>query len=211
MHDASKIAHVDSLTDEISTLLAALPDATFHVLPFLPTFPILGEAHLDTIRSAQRVLSTEYLLPALHQARLIKDVYEIELIRKANQIASRAHETVMRVLGAAVRGRLTAGPGAGTERPLLPGEWLIEKEEEAEAIFVASCRREGAVHQAYLPIVAGAGRSSTLHYTCNCEVRPTTFFLRCEILRLIGMSSRSVRIEMCSSRASRKSCFRRSS
>ena len=28
-------------------------------------------------------------------------------------------------------------------RPLLPGEWLIEKEAEAEAIFVASCRREG--------------------------------------------------------------------
>jgi Xaa-Pro dipeptidase len=25
----------------------------------------------------------------------------------------------------------------------LPGEWLIEKEAEAEAIFVASCRREG--------------------------------------------------------------------
>lgn len=27
--------------------------------------------------------------------------------------------------------------------PPLPGEWLIEKEAEAEAVFVASCRREG--------------------------------------------------------------------
>jgi len=53
------------------------------------------------------------------------------------------------------------------DRPLMPGEWLIEKEAEAEAIFVASCRREGSVHQAYLPIVAASTRASTLHYCCN--------------------------------------------
>jgi hypothetical protein len=52
----------------------------------------------------------------------------------------------MRVLGAAVRGQIKAADGSGKERPLLPGEWLIEKEEEAEAIFVASCRREGCVY-----------------------------------------------------------------
>ncbi|KAI9570081.1 hypothetical protein HD554DRAFT_432786 [Boletus coccyginus] len=34
-------------------------------------------------------------------------------------------------------------------------------------IFVASCRREGAAHQAYLPIVAASTRASTLHYCCN--------------------------------------------
>ena len=51
----------------------------------------------------------------------------------------------MRVLGAAVKGGIVAGAGAGVERPLLPSEWLIEKEAEAEAIFVASCRREGSV------------------------------------------------------------------
>jgi len=73
----------------------------------------------------------------------------------------------MRVLGAAVRGVITKGKGAGETRPLLPGEWLIEKEAEAEAIFVASCRREGSIHQAYLPIVAAATRASTLHYCCN--------------------------------------------
>lgn len=54
----------------------------------------------------------------------------------------------MRVLGAGVR-RLLAGPrqrgakDAGAQAVALPGEWLIEKEAEAEAIFVASCRREG--------------------------------------------------------------------
>jgi Xaa-Pro dipeptidase len=49
----------------------------------------------------------------------------------------------MRVLGLAVRGKIEKGKGAGVDRPLLPGEWLIEKEAEAEAVFVASCRREG--------------------------------------------------------------------
>jgi len=41
------------------------------------------------------------------------------------------------------------------------------KGREAEAVFVASCRREGSVHQAYLPIVAASTRASTLHYCCN--------------------------------------------
>jgi Xaa-Pro dipeptidase len=53
----------------------------------------------------------------------------------------------MRVLGTGVR-RLRAAPQGGpvdadTPAVALPGEWLIEKEAEAEAIFVASCRREG--------------------------------------------------------------------
>ena len=49
----------------------------------------------------------------------------------------------MRVLGQGVLGQMKRGKGAGTERPLLPSEWLIQKEYEAEALFVASCRREG--------------------------------------------------------------------
>jgi hypothetical protein len=50
----------------------------------------------------------------------------------------------MRVLGVGVRGALTSQrAGAAQVHPSLPGEWLIEREAEAEAIFVASCRREG--------------------------------------------------------------------
>jgi Xaa-Pro dipeptidase len=98
-----------------------------------------------------------FLLGALHRARLVKDEDEIALIRcvpflshlssvnppcrKACEISSRAHETVMRVLGLGVR------KGAPKfKKPqgalLMPSEWLIEKEAEAEALFVASCRRE---------------------------------------------------------------------
>jgi Xaa-Pro dipeptidase len=160
-HNVSRVAHSDELHSAIQAVTTELPDAVFHTLPKnSPLFPTLPP---DLVSSSTDL----YLLPALHRARLIKTPEELDAIRKANEISSRAHETVMRVLGQGVRGLIAKGPSAGETRPLLPGEWLIEKEAEAEAIFVASCRREGAVHQAYLPIVAASTRASTLHYCCN--------------------------------------------
>lgn len=148
-HDVTKIDHPTALPDAMQTLLKAFPDAMFHTLPRgSPLFPVIPTEYTDLVLSPENkdaAISDLFLLPALHQARLIKDEAEIVLIRKANEISSRAHEVVMRVLGKAVKGAIEQGPGAGVDRPLLPGEWLIEKEAEAEAIFVASCRREGYV------------------------------------------------------------------
>ncbi|KAI0781606.1 Creatinase/aminopeptidase [Irpex lacteus] len=167
-HEATKIAHPASLPEAINDILKAYPDATFHVLPRgSPLFPVLPEQFTSLVSSANAVITDAYLLPALHLARLTKDAFEVSEIKRANDISSRAHETVMRVLGQGVKGLIKRGEGAGVKRPLLPSEWLIEKEAEAEALFVASCRREGAVHQAYLPIVAASTRASTLHYCCN--------------------------------------------
>ncbi|KAF4583899.1 hypothetical protein EYR40_002397 [Pleurotus pulmonarius] len=170
-HDVTKVDHTAALPDALETLAKAYPDALCHTLPRVsPLFPNLPGKYTDILLSSgeQTLAVTDaFLLPALQRARLTKTEAEIAAIRQANQISSRAHEVVMRVLGAAVRGAITKGEGAGVSRPLLPGEWLIEKEAEAEAIFVASCRREGSVHQAYLPIVAASTRASTLHYCCN--------------------------------------------
>ncbi len=142
-HDVSKTHNVGALAEEIATLVKAFPDVLFHTLPRnSPLFPNLPDQYPQVVLSSEGGAVTDaYLLAALHQARLIKDEQEIDLIRKANQISSRAHETVMRVLGKAVKGGVV--PETGADRPLLPGEWLIEQEAEAEAIFVASCRREG--------------------------------------------------------------------
>ncbi|ESK91522.1 xaa-pro dipeptidase [Moniliophthora roreri MCA 2997] len=170
-HDVTHVDYSSSVSEAIKTTIKAFPDALFHTLPRgSPLFPVISAEFTQLILSPEHeglAVSDLYLLPALHQARLIKDDDELALIRHANEISSRAHETVMRVLGKAVKGEIERGKGAGVDRPLLPGEWLIEKEAEAEAIFVASCRREGAVHQAYLPIVAAANRASILHYCCN--------------------------------------------
>ncbi|KAI0031103.1 Creatinase/aminopeptidase [Vararia minispora EC-137] len=168
MHDID-VAQTADLPKFLADALAIAPDALIHVLPTQSgKFPDLSNELITLAKAGPGAHVTDaYALEALGRARLTKDPEEIDRIRKANSISSRAHETVMRVLGQGVRGLIQQSQGAGVDRPLLPGEWLIEKEAEAEAIFVASCRREGAVHQAYLPIVAASTRAATLHYCCN--------------------------------------------
>ncbi|KAG6841656.1 hypothetical protein C0991_008641 [Blastosporella zonata] len=167
-HDVTRVDHPQSLQEALATLLTALPGALLHTLPRnSPLYPALPETYSVYALAQESIGVTDhYLFTALHNARLTKDAYEVEAIRRANAISSRAHEVVMRVLGQAIKAGVRQG-AAAADRPLLPGEWLIEKEAEAEAVFVASCRREGAVHQAYLPIVAASTRASTLHYCCN--------------------------------------------
>ena len=142
-HDVTRVDHPVALPAAIQELIKAFPGAIVHTLPTSPLFPTIPSQYTAAFLSGNVHVTEDYLLAALHRARLTKDAVEIELIRRANQISSRAHETVMRVLGQGVRGLITRGKGAGTERPLLPGEWFIQKEAEAEALFVASCRREG--------------------------------------------------------------------
>ncbi|KAM6499402.1 Creatinase/aminopeptidase [Amanita muscaria] len=171
-HDVTNVLHTTSFVATLEALLRAMPGALVHTLPEdPPSFPQIPEEYTRALSAAHKefnfATSDTYLIAALQSTRLIKDEEEVKLMRQANQISSKAHEVVMRILGKAVKGKIEKGLGAGVDRPLLPGEWLIEKEAEAEAIFVASCRREGAVHQAYLPIVAASTRASTLHYCCN--------------------------------------------
>ncbi|KAF8316368.1 Creatinase/aminopeptidase [Clavulina sp. PMI_390] len=162
----SKIDYTESLTDNLAAVLKQFPNAIVHTLPDEPSspFPRLTSAFTEVSKNH----TSKYLLSAIHQARLIKTSFEIELIRKANAISSRAHETIMRLLGKYAKEDILAGADEG--KLVLPGEWRIEREAEGEAVFVAACRREGALHQAYLPIVAGAERASTLHYCCGNEV-----------------------------------------
>lgn len=146
MFDATEIKFSDKLPETLNSILKSSPNALIHILPEdSKYYPKLPEHFLADISPNSGTIHDQYLISALQRARLIKDADEIALIRKANEISSRAHETVMRVLGAAVKNKITREEGAGIVRPLLPGEWMIEREAEAEAIFVASCRREGCV------------------------------------------------------------------
>ena len=145
MYDSTRIAHPAAIADSIQEQIKAFPGAIVHTLPTTSLFPKIATEYTATLLAANVHVTADFLLSALHRARLIKDAEEIELIRRANQISSRAHETVMRVLGQGVQEQIKRGKGAGTDRPLLPSEWLIQKEYEAEALFVASCRREGWV------------------------------------------------------------------
>ncbi|KAH9052665.1 Creatinase/aminopeptidase [Lactarius vividus] len=166
-YDVTDVVYTSSLANPIVHAISPTCGPIVQTLPETPQFPAL-----PSFPPEMRQSST-YLLSALHRARLTKSAAEIAHIRRANAISSRAHEVVMRVLGAGVR-RALADPQSGTQAAeaaamhvSLPGEWLIEKEADAEAIFVASCRREGAVHQAYLPTVAASSRAAMLRYCYN--------------------------------------------
>ncbi|CAE6485805.1 unnamed protein product [Rhizoctonia solani] len=167
-HEADVIAYSDEFEAQVAEAVKS-GETVVHILPQTAQFPNISVVLLAAL-STSGIASPpviKYLLPALHSARLIKTEYEIELIRQANAISSRAHEVIMRVLGKDVN---EVGGRVATKKvnsAVMPGQWRIEKEAEAEAIFVASCRREGAVHQAYMPIVASAQHAATLHYCCN--------------------------------------------
>lgn len=74
--------------------LKTYPDAILHVLPPYPFAPF-PEQPKDFAEPYGGSATHAYLLQALHQARLIKTPQEIALIRKANEISSRAHEVTV--------------------------------------------------------------------------------------------------------------------
>jgi Xaa-Pro dipeptidase len=85
------------------------------------------------------------LRPAMNMARVIKDEHEIGLIRKANEISSRAHREVLATI-------------------------LDSKNEaEVEGLFLNVCVSHQAKEQAYDIIAASGPNAGTLHYAANNE------------------------------------------
>lgn len=72
------------------------------------------------------------LAEAIDECRVVKDDYEIALIKKANDISSAAHKAVLENVRNA------------------------RNEHELEGVFIGNCMRQGAKKQAYPSIVASA-------------------------------------------------------
>ena len=89
--------------------------------------------------------STEFgpLKKAIEDCRVVKDEYEVAMIRKANQVSTLAHEAVRRQAKTATN------------------------EQELEATFLATCISNGCREQAYHSIVASGTGGATLHYVKN--------------------------------------------
>lgn len=85
----------------------------------------------------------KFLLAALDESRLIKDDYEIELIRKAAKITDNSHLAVMSAL------------------PIERNETHIHAE------FVYHSIRQGSKNQSYAPICCSGNDCSILHYNAN--------------------------------------------
>lgn len=191
-HESHDVDLTSSLRDYLSVLSVT---TTLHTLPQTDLFPPLPEftSALESV-----TIVDDAFLPAVHRARLTKTPWEIRDMERACAITSAAHEVVMRELGRFAGGKGVAGKGSAREggvtarnAALRVNEWEIESEGDAEAIFVAVCRRAGWVfihiiealknlselalfqsskHLAYMPIIASGSRAATLHYICNHEV-----------------------------------------
>ncbi|KAI1496889.1 peptidase M24, structural domain-containing protein [Biscogniauxia marginata] len=83
------------------------------------------------------------LSEAIDECRVIKDDYEIALIKKANEISGAAH------------------------RAVLENARKAKNEYELEGVFIGTCTRRGAKKQAYPSIVASGQAAATLHYVHN--------------------------------------------
>lgn len=146
--DTSSLDHTSALGGFLERIREQ-GEITYHTLPITMEYPALPHAIkevLDPTKDSGATIrhSTEYLLDALHIARLKKNSEEVALIRQANRIGSAAHEVVMRELGR-FAGTRKGGKGQIKERSGKEGvlEWEVEGEGDAEALFVASCRRMG--------------------------------------------------------------------
>ncbi|KAJ5815282.1 hypothetical protein N7474_007059 [Penicillium riverlandense] len=96
--------------------------------------------------------NTGALKKAIEDTRVLKDAYEIALLRKANDISAKAHI-------AAIQAAKTA-----------------TNEREIEAAFIGASIANGCREMSYHPIVAGGEGGATLHYVKNDEslVDPVT-------------------------------------
>ncbi|KAL4792912.1 putative Xaa-Pro aminopeptidase pepP [Aspergillus venezuelensis] len=96
-------------------------------------FDSFSEKNLDVLKGV------------IDKTRVVKDSYEVALLRKANDISAKGHI-------AAIKAAKTA-----------------TNEREIEGAFIATCIANGAPAQSYHPIVACGKNGATLHYQKNDE------------------------------------------
>lgn len=95
--------------------------------------------------SKLNLVATDGLKRAFDTCRAVKDSTEVALIRKANEISSKAHLEVLKSLR------------------------NLKKEADAEGLFLDTCISSNAKEQAYGPIVGSGSNAGILHYQANNE------------------------------------------
>ncbi|KAI2616641.1 peptidase M24, structural domain-containing protein [Hypomontagnella submonticulosa] len=130
-------------------------DAVLPSTELNPTLARLGSAPKSTVfaiadRVDDAVTFLEFtnkdltiLGEAIEECRVVKDEYEIALIKKANEISEVAHKAVLEKVKSA------------------------KNEYELEGVFIGASISQGAKKQAYPSIVASGRAAATLHYVHN--------------------------------------------
>ncbi|KAE8380654.1 peptidase M24, structural domain-containing protein [Aspergillus bertholletiae] len=140
-------AHKQSDVDRVNFFAALQRDLEWWTTKNNGSYPIyiLHDSQKPAIPSKCLLLDNERLLPAMNAARVIKDDYELRMIRQANHISGLAH------------------------RKILEDIHRMSTEADIESSFLATCVSHGAKNQSYA-IIAGSGENAAvLHYVKNNE------------------------------------------
>ncbi|KAJ4310089.1 hypothetical protein N0V94_008621 [Neodidymelliopsis sp. IMI 364377] len=137
-YDVDEVYYVDELGDVIK-------DWSNYYSGHGSDIYVLHNGQLPRIPGLHAIIDSESLQPAMNAARMIKDEHEISLIRKANDISSEAHKTV------------------------LANILKFKNEAQVEGLFMDVCISHQAKQQAYDPIAASGHNAGTLHYDANNE------------------------------------------
>ncbi|KAJ2779169.1 hypothetical protein GGI15_003960 [Coemansia interrupta] len=119
-------------TKDIAAVISALSPSTVYMLP-----------HHEAGELSALSLDRTLLLEAVHEARVFKDDYEIEVMRRANKISGDAHVTLMREARVGMN------------------------EAELRGRFVGLVLAQGCSYEAYGSIMARGRNAAVLHYTKN--------------------------------------------
>lgn len=127
------------LTSEINPVLASLGASN----PKSTVYAIANQVSDDVTFLEFDKKDFEVLKPAIEVARVVKDEFEVAMIRKANHISGLAHQACVKRVKTA------------------------SNEQEVEAVFLEKCVSNGAKEMAYHPILAAGRAAATLHYVAN--------------------------------------------
>ncbi|KAF5004787.1 hypothetical protein FDECE_8726 [Fusarium decemcellulare] len=127
------------LTTELNATLAHLGGAN----PKSTAFAIANQVsdHVTFLEFEKK--NFDVLKEAIEVARVVKDEFEVAMIRKANHVSDIAHRAVVQKAKTA------------------------KNEREFEAVFLERCVAHGAKEMAYHPIAASGRAAATLHYVTN--------------------------------------------
>ncbi|CAI7653733.1 unnamed protein product [Penicillium bialowiezense] len=140
--EAAKTYNVDRVlfTTDVNSTLASI--ASTHSGK-TAAFSIAERISKDVTFDGFAEINTSTLNTAIENTRVVKTSHEVALLRKANEISTKAHL-------AAIEAAKTA-----------------TNERQIEAAIIGACIANGCREQSYHPIVAGGEGGATLHYVGN--------------------------------------------
>lgn len=125
-------------SSDVNSFLSKQPST-----PHSTIYAIPKQIAEETTFASFSTTNLDLLKPAIETARVVKDDFEIGLIRHANLISSHAHTEVMKMVKTA------------------------RNERELMGTFIGSCISNGGREQAYGCICASGSNAATLHYVHN--------------------------------------------